>query len=163
MGKAQFSGRSGRCRSAGNKTRGVHYLREKITRNNKGLRVETSRNQDAVGEIALDLTWHAVVSFGLMEIGAEIMATKKAPERKVGRPKAAVKLRPVSINFDPEILAAIERARLRRQKANPGMAVTMSDAVRALVLKAVAAEEGAEPQAELPLTLLSTESTTKKS
>lgn len=102
-----------------------------------------------------------MVSFGLMEIGAEIMATKKAPARKVGRPKAEVQLKAVSTNFDPELLAGIERARVRRQKANPGMAVTVSDAIRALILKAIAAEEGAEVQAELPLTLNLESKTTK--
>ena len=82
------------------------------------------------------------------------MATgKPKSKRKVGRPKGDVPLTPITTNFDPDTLAAIERARIRREKALPGVEVTTSATIRGLLLKAIAAEEQGEPQAELPLTL----------
>jgi hypothetical protein len=60
------------------------------------------------------------------------------------------------------LLAAIERARVRREKANPGLEVTTSATVRALILRALVLEEGGETQPELPLTVMS-EASTKKS
>lgn len=113
-------------------------------------------------QICLDPIRHVADSFAPMQIRAETMATKKAAKRKVGRPKGDVALTPITTNFDPEILAAIERARLRREKAMPGVEVTTSAAIRGLLLKAIAAEEASETQTELPLTFAQ-ESSTKKS
>jgi hypothetical protein len=96
-----------------------------------------------------------------MEMGAEIMASKNAPG-KVGRPKATVPLKSITVNLDPTLISAIERARVRREKAVPGVSVNLTDTVRALLMKAIASEEQTEPQAELPLTL-PLESSTKKS
>jgi hypothetical protein len=92
------------------------------------------------------------------------MATKKAPVRKIGRPKAEVPLRSLTVNFDPDLYAAMERARARRQKTvdSMGIEITMSATVRSLLLKAIASEEDSETQPELPLNR-SAESSTKKS
>ncbi len=104
----------------------------------------------------LDLDPDLVVSFAPMQNGAEIMATKKR-----GRPKAEVQLRPITVNFDPSFLARIDRARERRRGLIPGFDVTISDTVRALLEKALTAEEQAEVQAELPFTASPESSTTK--
>ncbi len=113
--------------------------------------------------IGLDQRATSVVSFHLMEIGAPMAAEKASTQpKRVGRPKAEVRPTPVTTLFDPDLLAAIERARVRREKANPGLEVTTSATVRALILRALVLEEGGETQPELPLTVMP-EASTKKS
>ena len=132
---------------------------ERDTRRIKDLDSKAPTLDEPTPEICLDPESRGVVSLHLMEMGAEIMATKSAPG-KVGRPKATVQLKSITVNLDPTLISAIERARVRREKAVPGVSVNLTDAVRALLMKAIASEEQAEPQAELPLPL---ESSTKKS
>ena len=92
-------------------------------------------------------------------------ANPQGTKRKLGRPRATIPLKAVSTNFAPPLLDAIERARQRREDANPGFAVTTSDTIRALLMKAIAVEESelkgmAENAASNQLTL---ESNTKSS
>ena len=121
------------------------------------METRTSRRSAIRLWVPLDHTRPLVLSFALMQMGAEIMT-----KTRVGRPKAVVQLRPITVLFDPSFVARIERSRHRR-RALIGIDVTLSDAVRALLEKAIAAEEQAENQAELPFTAASPESKTTKS
>lgn len=83
--------------------------------------------------------------------------------KKRGRPARDVRMQQITTNYHPKLIEAIERARARRQNANPGFEVSMSETIRALLLKALALEDDAQLQPDLPLSELRAEATTKRS